>query len=50
VNAETGGCADGLEATGVNQNQGAESTLAYLAALCEMKAQLSPSVVIHEVK
>ena len=27
---ETKGCCDGLEATGVNRNQGAESTLAYL--------------------
>lgn len=27
---ETGGCQDGLTATGPNQNQGAESTLAYL--------------------
>ncbi len=27
---ETGGCRDGLEKEGVNQNQGAESTLAYL--------------------
>lgn len=26
---ETGGCCDGLEKTGVNRNQGAESTLAY---------------------
>lgn len=29
---ETGGCCDGLTATGVNQNQGAESTLACLIA------------------
>src|SRR5690606_21620948 len=27
---ETGGCCDGLERDGVNRNQGAESTLAYL--------------------
>lgn len=27
---ETGGCYDGLQANGVNRNQGAESTLAYL--------------------
>lgn len=27
---ETGGCSDGLEKDGVNRNQGAESTLAYL--------------------
>ena len=29
-NHETKGCFDGLESYGVNQNQGAESTLAYL--------------------
>ncbi|MBN9376339.1 MAG: hypothetical protein J0I40_13305 [Cellulomonas sp.] len=31
--AETGGGFDGLEPAGVNQNQGAESTLAWLACL-----------------
>ena len=31
--AETGGGFDGLEPTGVNQNQGAESTLAWLSCL-----------------
>lgn len=31
--AETGGCRDGLTPEGTNQNQGAESTLAALAAL-----------------
>ena len=30
---ETGGCCDGLEATGVNENQGAESTLSWLISL-----------------
>ncbi len=30
---DTGGCCDGLEATGVNENQGAESTLSWLIAL-----------------
>ncbi len=32
-NFKTGGCSDGLTAMGVNQNQGAESTLCYLLAL-----------------
>ena len=32
-NFKTGGCADGLMETGVNQNQGAESTLCYMLAL-----------------
>lgn len=31
VDVRTGGCCDGLQAGGVNRNQGAESTLAYLA-------------------
>jgi hypothetical protein len=31
VDARTGGCCDGLQAGGVNRNQGAESTLAYVA-------------------
>jgi len=29
---ETHGCCDGLECTGINRNQGAESTIAYLAS------------------
>ncbi|KAB8139592.1 glycosyltransferase [Chloroflexia bacterium SDU3-3] len=33
----TGGCHDGLECDRVNQNQGAESTLAFLLALTEMR-------------
>jgi glycosyltransferase involved in cell wall biosynthesis len=32
----TGGCRDGLQATGANDNQGAESTLAWLNALIQM--------------
>jgi hypothetical protein len=35
--ATTGGCRDGLHADRVNQNQGAESTLAFLLSLAEMK-------------
>jgi len=34
---KTGGCCDGLHMDRVNQNQGAESTLAYLSALREME-------------
>jgi glycosyltransferase involved in cell wall biosynthesis len=34
--ADTGGCFDGLRPGRVNQNQGAESTLAFLMALTEM--------------
>ena len=33
---ETGGCNDGLGATGVNENQGAESTLSWLISLLTM--------------
>jgi len=36
--ATTGGCRDGLHPDRANQNQGAESTLAFLLALAEMKA------------
>jgi Glycosyl transferases group 1 len=35
--AKTGGCCDGLQEDRVNQNQGAESTLAFLLSLVEMK-------------
>jgi hypothetical protein len=33
LDRETGGCFDGLEAAGVNENQGAESTIALVATL-----------------
>ena len=36
--AATGGCRDGLHVDRVSQNQGAESTLAFLIALAEMQA------------
>ena len=32
----TGGCRDGLHSDGVNQNQGAESTLAWLHSLLRL--------------
>lgn len=35
-NSETGGCRDGLQADGVNKNEGAESTLAWLLSLLAM--------------
>ena len=35
--SKTGGCCDGLHIDRVNQNQGAESTLAYLISLSEME-------------
>jgi glycosyltransferase involved in cell wall biosynthesis len=36
--ATTGGCRDGLHRDRVNANQGAESTLSFLLALCELRA------------
>jgi len=36
--ASTGGCHDGLHVDRTNQNQGAEATLSFLMALCEMRA------------
>jgi len=35
---QTGGCRDGLSAEGVNQNEGAESTLAWLLSLLALKS------------
>ena len=49
VSSETGACYDGLERTGINQNQGAESTLAYLASLVDLSVQVSPTVGVYEV-
>jgi hypothetical protein len=37
--AETGGCFDGLTPTGVNRNQGAESTVAWLLALLRIREE-----------
>ncbi len=48
--AQSGGCRDGLHIDRVNQNQGAESTLAFLLSLAEMRrteaveAALEPQV------
>jgi glycosyltransferase involved in cell wall biosynthesis len=50
ANHYSGGCADGLEPMGVNQNQGAESTLAYLAALTDMKSIATPALGVYEAK
>jgi uncharacterized protein YyaL (SSP411 family) len=36
--ATTGGCRDGLHENSVNENQGAESTLAFLLSLLDMRA------------
>lgn len=44
--ASSGGCRDGLQEDRINQNQGAESTLAFLLSLAEMK--LVESVLSHQ--
>ena len=43
-NAHSGGCHDGLHAHGVNENQGAESTIVHLLAQLSMY-QLAPATV-----
>jgi glycosyltransferase involved in cell wall biosynthesis len=44
----TGGCRDGLHADGVNQNQGAESTLAWLHSLLRLH-QVQPALAASAV-
>lgn len=39
---KTGGCADGLERQGINSNQGAESTLAWVISLINMNKVIEP--------
>ena len=41
VDVRSGACCDGLQASGVNRNQGAESTLAYLWA------EMSNAEILH---
>jgi hypothetical protein len=46
----TGGCRDGLQAEGLNQNQGAESTLAWLHSLISLHVALgTPAIAVREV-
>jgi glycosyltransferase involved in cell wall biosynthesis len=45
--ARNGGCFDGLQPTGVNRNQGAESTLSFLMALADMKLLTSEELTTH---
>jgi hypothetical protein len=47
---ETGGCCDGLKVDRLNQNQGAESTLAYLMALTEMYSIQSLTPIADNAK
>jgi glycosyltransferase involved in cell wall biosynthesis len=46
--SKTGGCRDGLHADRVNQNQGAESTLAFLLALAEMQLLENSLATFHQ--
>jgi len=50
----TGGCRDGVHAERVNQNQGAEATLSFLMALCDMQAasrvENARTMVVPEVQ
>ena len=48
--AKTGGCCDGLQEDRVNLNQGAESTLAFLLALGEMKLLESTLATLRQVQ
>ena len=48
--AKTGGCCDGLQEDRLNQNQGAESTLAFLLALGEMKLLESTLATYRQVQ
>lgn len=44
-----GGCRDGLTANGVNENQGAESTLSYLHSLLAMHGRRGLTTNVHHV-
>ena len=48
-NPQTGGCRDGLHVDRVNQNEGAESTLAFLLSLAEMKRVQDLALTFHPV-
>jgi len=45
---ETGGCCDGIQPTGVNANQGAESTLSWLISLLTMYKILEQEVLVKK--
>lgn len=46
---KTGGCNDGLEKQGLNSNQGAESTLAWLISLINMHTTIKPVAELEPV-
>ena len=43
-NPQSGGCRDGLQSNGINQNEGAESTLAWLQSLMAMQQLLEKNI------
>ncbi len=45
--AKTGGCRDGLMADGINQNQGAESSLAWLLSLMALQKLYADEILIQ---
>jgi hypothetical protein len=44
----TGGCRDALHVDRVNQNQGAESTLAFLLSLSELQFMQDAVTIFHQ--
>ncbi len=50
ADAQYGACCDGLQASGMNRNQGAESTLAYLWAELLHRERCPLSVVSGQLK
>jgi hypothetical protein len=48
--SSTGGCRDALHPDRVNQNQGAESSLAFQLALAEMTRAEAEAVLVREAK
>ncbi len=45
--SQTGGCRDGLHADGANENQGAESMLAFLMSLTEIRLAQAPMIAVR---
>jgi hypothetical protein len=48
IDADTGRCADGLHPDRVNENKGAESTIAYLLSLLDIR-RLKRTATIHQM-
>ena len=50
VDFKTGGCHDGLQPNGVNENMGAESTLAWLISLLDMEKIFTHEILLNTDK